>query len=84
MRVLDADFTAEKFAFFETPQFLKSDKKKKDKSKQSKEKPVFSSLRGKPDIVKDTEHSEQRNKIKFCYRRSLSLCFRRRYSFRHS
>jgi hypothetical protein len=55
---------AEKFAFFETPQFLKSDKKKKDKSKQSKEKPVFSSLRGKPDIVKDTEHSEQRNKIK--------------------
>jgi hypothetical protein len=62
--LLDADFTAEKFAFFETPQFLKSDKKKKDKSKQSKEKPIFSSLRGKPDIVKDTEHSEQRNKLK--------------------
>lgn len=61
--LLDANFTTEKFAFFETPQFHKDDKKK-DKCKKKKDKSMFSSLRGKPDIVKDTEHSEQKNKIK--------------------
>lgn len=61
--LLDANFTTEKFAFFETPQFHKEDKKK-EKCKKKKEKSLFSSLRGKPDIVKDTEYSEQKNKTK--------------------
>ncbi|XP_052079341.1 uncharacterized protein LOC127717649 isoform X3 [Mytilus californianus] len=62
--LLDADFTAEKFAFFETPQFMQAEVKKKEKARKKKEKSIFSSLRGKPDIVKDTEYSEKKNKIK--------------------
>ncbi|CAC5414653.1 Nck-associated protein 5 [Mytilus coruscus] len=73
--LLDADFTAEKFAFFETPQFMQAEVKKKEKARKKKEKSIFSSLRGKPDIVKDTEYSEQKNKIKSprSHRRRSSL-----------
>ncbi|XP_063412241.1 serine-rich adhesin for platelets-like isoform X3 [Mytilus trossulus] len=73
--LLDADFTAEKFAFFETPQFMQAEEKKKEKARKKKEKSIFSSLRGKPDIVKDTEYSEQKNKIKSprSHRRRSSL-----------
>lgn len=66
--LLDEDFTAEHFAFFDTPHFIKTEKEKlKLENQLGKNKgrtPSDVSLHGKPDIIRDTENSELKNQGK--------------------
>ena len=67
--LLDADFSSDKFAFFDTPPYGSKARRHRHKDGSKPEEELMyehgnMGLRGKPDIVKDIEYSEMKNQTK--------------------